>query len=202
MKRSRIFAAILAVAAAASLTYAHAAGMFDNLPIVGGSSYSAGLVTVPAGPTALTGTEKIPADTGLSGGAAPQTVSVTPAALGALPWAYESHAPGTATSVTVTNNIGGLFITTTTGAAKTAQTTIQFPSSPIDNQRFTFATNVSMTFVLFSPNTGQTVLTMGNLGFTVSPTTPMGGAGTPIFFLPPGATFVYRLSDTTWRRVS
>lgn len=65
-----------------AMPVAYAAGLFPNLPIVGGASYSAGLVTVPAGPSLpLTGNELIPADTAIASGAAPQTVLVKPGAL-------------------------------------------------------------------------------------------------------------------------
>ena len=64
------------------------AGMFANYPKVGGSSYSCGSVngvsncTVPAGPSALTGNETIPADTNLANGQSPQTVLIPVTKLG------------------------------------------------------------------------------------------------------------------------
>lgn len=72
----------LVVASAAAL----AAGNFGTYPIVGGASFCSGystgssgqvcVSTVPAGPTALTGAEAIPADTGLASGQQPQTVTI------------------------------------------------------------------------------------------------------------------------------
>ena len=83
-----------------------AAGLYSTLPIVGGSSFCGSTVsgtgnlggltgqgqgtlgsicgqTIPAGPPALTGSELIPADTQLSGGASPQTVAIPTSLLGA-----------------------------------------------------------------------------------------------------------------------
>lgn len=72
----------LAVASIAAL----AAGQFPGYPIVGGGSYCNGYATgtsgqvcvstVPAGPVAITGTELVPADTGLASGQQPQTVVI------------------------------------------------------------------------------------------------------------------------------
>src|SRR5271157_4241487 len=75
MKKWRVLA-MGAVALATATTAAYAAGLFPGFPIVGGASYSAGLVTVPAGPTAITVGTVIPADTGLSQGQNPATVLI------------------------------------------------------------------------------------------------------------------------------
>lgn len=85
--RTKLVAGLAAVAISGVL--AHAAGMFQGYPIVGGPSYCDGAstagvpgtaavcnVTVPAGPPAVTGNELIPADTNLSQGQAPQTVLI------------------------------------------------------------------------------------------------------------------------------
>src|ERR1035437_3249407 len=80
-------------------TLAFAAGLWPDMPIVGGATYCAGasqsatgsiigLVTgcpnqVPAGPTIVTGNELIPADTDLAGGASPPTVLIPHDALAA-----------------------------------------------------------------------------------------------------------------------
>lgn len=65
---------------------AFGAGQFPGYPIVGGASYCGGFstgptgqvctVTVPAGPPSITGSELIPADTGLANGQQPQTVTI------------------------------------------------------------------------------------------------------------------------------
>jgi hypothetical protein len=105
MRKSRLALAAVLTAGIGS-TLAYAAGMWPTLPIVGGGSYCASILgtgptqsgqtgtgagpvtgsticgaTIPAGPTALTGNELIPADTGLAGGAPPQTVVIPSAYL-------------------------------------------------------------------------------------------------------------------------
>jgi hypothetical protein len=82
MTKRRLFAAALAVATAIAIPYAYAAGLFPGFPIVGGASYSNGIVIIPAGPVVLTGKELIPADTQISGGASPQTVLIPTGLLG------------------------------------------------------------------------------------------------------------------------
>lgn len=75
MKRLRITAVAAGLLAAAG-SLAYAAGLFPGFPIVGQAAYTEGLVTVPAGPTAIGAGYMIPADTRLSGGQAPQTVLI------------------------------------------------------------------------------------------------------------------------------
>lgn len=187
----------LAVGITITLSAALAAGMYSQLPQVGASADSSGLVTIPAGPTALTGAEVVGADTNLSAGAPPQSVRIPMAALGfSQPWAFETH-PTTASQTIVTNNVGALFVTTATAAK--AGLSVQFPSSPIDNQRFILATDRSITGIGFSPNTGQSLNGGGGFGavtMTLSATSATTTAGAT------SATFVYRLSNTTWYRVN
>lgn len=97
MRRYRM-AALGLIAAAAVSSVALAAGLFPGFPIVGGSSYCSsysgtggggtfGTVcnsTVPAGPAVTTGTELIPADTGLASGQQPQTVLIPSSLVGSL----------------------------------------------------------------------------------------------------------------------
>ena len=69
-------------ALALSSVAAVAAGLFPGFPIVGNSGYCASFVngvcvqTIPAGPSGLSGSELMPADTGLPNGQNPQTVLV------------------------------------------------------------------------------------------------------------------------------
>jgi hypothetical protein len=80
MKKTKF--GLAAGALALSSTLAWAAGLFPGFPIVGNSGYCASFVngvctqTIPAGPSGLTGSELIPADTGLPNGQSPQTVSI------------------------------------------------------------------------------------------------------------------------------
>lgn len=90
--------AIGAFAVVASAVVLNAAGLFPGFPIVGQGSYCStnvtagvpgtaavcGGATVPAGPTALTGSELVPMDTQLAQGAQPQTVTATTATLAAF----------------------------------------------------------------------------------------------------------------------
>lgn len=93
MKLSRTLVASLAAIAVAS-TAVWAAGNWSTLPTVGEGSFCASFVTgsagqicaqtIPAGPPLLTGNELVPADTGLAGGAPPQTVTIPSALLANL----------------------------------------------------------------------------------------------------------------------
>src|ERR1017187_7992194 len=103
MKR-KIIVSLAFVGTIGLTTLAYAAGLWPDMPVIGGATYCAGtsssatgsiigLVTgcpnqVPAGPTIMTGNEQIPADTRLAGGGAPQTVLVPMASLNALPISF------------------------------------------------------------------------------------------------------------------
>lgn len=106
--RIRSYAVMAAILAAAGSTVAYSNGFWPTLPIVGNPSFCGAIVgasniqggttgqgvgavgsggvycaqTVPAGPTAITGNELIPADTGLGGGAPPQTVTIPSGMIG------------------------------------------------------------------------------------------------------------------------
>ncbi len=111
MKLSLRAAALAGACLIAAPLVAWAAGNWSTLPVVGDTSFCASTVsgvvlpsgqgpygvvpgstqgtgqgicgqTVPAGPPALTGTELIPADTGLANGASPQTVVIPSGMLG------------------------------------------------------------------------------------------------------------------------
>lgn len=78
---------------------------FPFYPIVGGASYSCGSVnsvsncTVPAGPSATTGNETIPADTNLASGAQPQTVKFPITVLGGGKTVVSTNATGETVTV-------------------------------------------------------------------------------------------------------
>ncbi len=105
MKLNRKLAGAIVAVALAIPAIAWSGGYWSNLPIVGSPSFcgsyvtgtggltgitgqgqgSTGVIcgqTIPAGPPALTGLELIPADTGLAGGAPPQTVDIPVSLLG------------------------------------------------------------------------------------------------------------------------
>lgn len=171
------------------------AAMFQFFPIVGGSSYCGSTVnnvcvqTVPAGPTALTGNETIPADTNLASGRMPQTVLIKPGTLGAGPTTYV--VPLTGESATITNTTRRLNINP---AGTIAAYTVVFPAATTltqaDGQLFGFCTTQIVTSLTVTAGAGTTVL------------------NAPTAMLVPVATgaascveWQYRLSNTTWYRV-
>ena len=95
MTKTRLMAAVGALVALLGVPMAWSAGLFPGLPVVGAVQWCGGYsgipsgtttpgvlptaicnVFVPAGPTALTGVELVPADTQLAVGAAPQSVGI------------------------------------------------------------------------------------------------------------------------------
>jgi hypothetical protein len=193
-------------------TAVYAAGNYSAYPIVGGSSFclstvgvngqqgntgqgggSAGVAgsycaqTVPAGPTILTGTELIPADTGLAGGAPPQTVVITPASLNALPPQFTVGSAAGAQTITLGNLVGSLIIT---GTGALSSTTVVLPPNPIDGQQLAVSANQTIaTFSLSAP-----------VGFSqdakAQPT-----ALTPSTTGSYGYRIIYHAANTTWYRL-
>ena len=186
-------AAALAFVSAIGISYA---AMWLGFPIVGGTSYCSSTGnnavctnTVPAGPSALTGNETIPADTNLTGGAMPQTVLIRPGQLGAGPTTYNT--PLTTESVTITNTTRRLIITP---AGTIAAFTVVFPAATTltqaDGQLFGFCTTQIVSTLTVTAGAGTTV------------------SNAPSAMLVPVATgaascveWIYRLSNTTWYRV-
>jgi hypothetical protein len=175
-----------------------AAGMWPNLPIVGGAAYCGGFATgtsgqvctttVPAGPSALKGSELIPADTRNASGSPPQTVLVPVAALHAQPLSYtELVAPGQgADSYPATPNYGGVVVVGS-GTITQAQNFV-LPVSPIDGQEYRISANQTLNVITVTASDGATV-SNGPTALTASATAPMG------------YTFHYRASNTTWYRL-
>lgn len=183
MKRTRI-----ALVAGLSLlaTTAIGAGLFNDYPIVGGAAYCTSFVmnpltgaatttcngpTVPLGPTAVTGSELVPADTGLSGGRAPQTVLMSMRALNAAPITYNLCAAAACGSITVGNNSGGVLLdySTTIDSA-----TIITPLAPMDGQRFKVSSPYTVTTFAVTANTGSTLAVTTPTVLTASTTVPQG----------------------------
>ncbi len=152
----------VAAALVASTLLAHAAGMFANLPIVGGVAYCALYAgdgttcagSVPAGPTALTGNEKVPADTGLAGGASPQTVYIDVSSLGAGPTQYS--VPLTGASITVAAATRQVIVEP---AGTIAALTLVMPAASglTEGQRFGFCTTQIVTALTITDGSGATV---------------------------------------------
>lgn len=151
-----------AVALLGVSTVAIAAGMFTNLPIVGGAAYCAQYagdgvtcsVNVPAGPTALTGSELIPADTGLAGGASPQTVLIDVSSLGAGPTQYSTPLTGATTTV-----LAGTRQVIIEPAGTIAAHTLQLPAASglTEGQRLGFCTTQIVTTLTVTAGSGSTV---------------------------------------------
>jgi hypothetical protein len=160
MKLSRFIAG--AVALLGVPTVAYAAGMFGNLPIVGGAAYCAlyagdGVTcsgNVPAGPTALTGNEKIPADTQLGSGQSPQTVLIDVSTLGAGPTQYS--APLTGASITVLPGTRQVIVEP---AGTIAALTLVMPaaSTLTEGQRLGFCSTQVITTLTITDGSGATV---------------------------------------------
>lgn len=191
-------ALLLALCIAVPLSAAYAAGLWPTLPLVGGaavcSSTSTGVsgqvctTTTPAGPSIVTGSETIPADTNLSQGRSPQSVRMPMAALNALPLTYDTitlvKAGYTATAVSTD---GGVIVVNS--VALTGTFTVLFPPSPIDGQQFRISATNNLNAL--SP-TGVSGASISN-GPTALTATTAGG--------PMGFNFRYRSSNATWYRI-
>lgn len=185
LKRFRS-AAVAAVALLITSSILYATGSFSTLPIVEGPSYCASTVsgtgnlsgitgqgqgtlgsicaqTVPAGPTAVTGNEVIPADlyrpdvsppaAGL--GPQPATALLTMASLNALPITVFNGVFNNQNFVTATNTTGGFIVN---AGATISAVKVGLPPTPIDGQRFIFnADQIITTLLITSPTAGVTI---------------------------------------------
>ncbi|MDB5584879.1 MAG: hypothetical protein JWR80_10055 [Bradyrhizobium sp.] len=193
MKLIRFFAGAVALLGV-TLT-AHAAGMFNNLPIVGGAAYCALYAgdgttcagNVPAGPTALTGNEKIPADTQLSGGSSPQSVLIDVSSLGAGPTQYST--PLTGVSITVAAGTRQVIVEP---AGTIAALTLVLPAATglTEGQRLGFCTTQIITTLTLTAGTGTTIMN-GPTAMLVPVAT---GAASCV-------EWIYVASTTKWYRV-
>jgi hypothetical protein len=205
---------ILALAMAGVLVTSavYAAGNYSMYPVVGGAALCAGTVTgagapfsgvtgqgqaslgsicplsIPAGPSVVTGTELVPADTGLAGGASPQSVVLPMAALNALPLTFTSLTPATATNViTPAATSGGVVIL---ASSALSPTTVYLPSSPIDGQQFRLSSGATIASL--------TMATAGGSGQSVLNSPTALTASTTAAY---GYLFVYHAANTSWARL-
>jgi hypothetical protein len=172
-----------------------AAGQFPGYPIVGGASYCGGFstgttgqvctVTVPAGPSVVTGNEHIPADTGLPSGQQPQTVVLGMASLNALPLTVATVVSAATTTLTSTNTTGG-YILKSTGTMTSV--TINLPPAPIDGQQFALSGNFGVTTLAMAATSPATV-SNSPTAMTVSTTASYG------------YRFAYSAANTIWYRL-
>lgn len=192
MKKS-VLAALLLIG---SLGAALAQGAFPNYPTVGVPadteclSYGNNSVCNqyrPAGPTAITGNETVPADTNLANGANPQTVRIDITSLGAGPYQYA--APATGETLTLTAAQRRLIINPSTTLAAL---TVAFPAATAlkDNQLMGLCSTQIVTTLTLTAGAGSTILN-GPTALAVPPAT---GAGTCY-------EWVYRVTNTSWYRV-
>lgn len=201
--------AVTALLATSSLVWA--AGNYSTYPVVGGASFCASTVgvngqqgntgqgggasgtagaycaqTVPAGPSIVTGSELVPADTGLANGAPPQTVVIPMASLNALPLTVSAVPTSTTTTLSATNLTGG-YVLTATGTITAA--TISLPPAPIDGQQFAISSNRTITTLSVTDNTAGHAVASAPTVLTLSTTAPMG------------YRFLYNAAATTWYRI-
>lgn len=159
LTRGLLAAALLTVGLTGAV---FAEGMFSKLPVVGGAAYCALYAgdgttcagNVPAGPTALTGNELIPADTKLPNGQSPQTVYVDVSSLGAGPTQYS--APLTGASITVAPGTRQVIVEP---AGTIAALTLVMPaaSTLTEGQRFGFCSTQVITALTMTDGAGATV---------------------------------------------
>ncbi|HEX5508938.1 MAG TPA: hypothetical protein VFX37_10585 [Pseudolabrys sp.] len=199
MKRKLIAAlGVLALIATPVL----AAGLWPDLPIVGGAAYcgstsvagvpgTSGVCnnTVPAGPSALTGTEFVPADTAYAQGQPPQTVKV-PASLfatGAIQVVTSN------TSVTIANGISTLVSNQSTATIAS----ITLPSAPMNNQVVTIANAGSgvLTITAINAASGQSIV-QGAAPASLGVQTNNAAAA-----VLSSVAYEYQASNTTWYRI-
>lgn len=178
MTKFKIALGAFAAIAMGSIALAQNGYFGPNLPIVGGSSYSCGQVngvsncTVPAGPTALTGNESIPANTNLSQGRSPQQVLVTPAVLNANPITFVTVTSTSPAGISASNIEGGVYYNAT-GVITAANITL--PASAIHNQQYVVSANRTITTLSITAAAGDSIAANSTpTVMTASTTAPQG----------------------------
>ena len=198
MKR-KIIVSLAFVGTIGLTTLAYAAGLWPDMPIVGGATYCAGssqsatgtiigAITgcpnqVPAGPTIVTGNEQIPADTRLAGGSAPQTVLIPMASLNALPITFVSVSSANPAGISAANNSGGVCYNST---VTITAANITLPLAPVDGQQYSVCSNTTITALSVAAATGATLSVTTPTVLTASTTVPQG------------YTFIYNAASTKW----
>ena len=199
MKRKIIVA--LALAGTIGISTAYAAGLFPDYPVVGSATYCAGTSStatgtiigaitgcpnqVPAGPTVLSGSEQIPADTRIAGGAVPQTVLIPMASLNALPITFQAGVISGANTYVAPATSGGVFYT---AASIISGATVTLPASPIQGQQFVVGANRTISTLVVTGN--------NNVAGNTTPT-----ALTASTTSPQGYRFVYDAGGSLWYRL-
>lgn len=179
-------------------TAAIGAGMFQGYPLVGGAatcvSFNTNPVTgavlttcngqaVPAGPTGITGSERVPADTNLAQGINPATVLITTPMLAS--GGYFRIVPTAGNSYTIPNNVTNYVMVP---AGTLATLTLTMPATPQDGQIVRITSSKTITALTLSANAGQTILNAPT-AITLSTTGSYNVA------------LIYVTADATWYRV-
>ena len=175
-------------------------GQQGNTGQGGGAAGTAGAYcaqTVPAGPPILTGSEIIPMDTGLAGGAPPQTV-VIPSTLLANGYGSTTVATTTGTTAAVQAS-DGISNYIYAGAGTATYTSFKLPPDPIQNQKFCLI------------NAGSGALTLTSVAVGTSGQSIVGGAAPASLVVQTTNSaaaqistvcYLYNVSNTSWYRVS
>jgi len=192
-----------AIAAGNYLTYpqvgepSFCASNNPNSPAVGGTTGQGGVAncvqTVPAGPTALTGSELVPADTGAASNAPVQTVTVPMPLIASGAYFDNTGVTNSGnnlgsylTSATIPNNVNTWILDTTTTVAALSLT---FPSSPLNGQILRVSSQKTIT--AFTP--------IANILQTITGTLPT--ALTPSATAAVGYTWLYNGTTSAWERL-
>jgi len=163
MKRLIIAALGLAVLA----TTVIAAGVFLGYPIVGGTATCVNFATnpttgavlttcngpaVPAGPTGITGSEMVPADTMLAQGINPATVRIPTPSLAS--GGVNAVTPLTTASVIIPNGTTNYLITP---AGTIAALTVTMPTAPYQGQIVRISSSQTVSALTLNGAAGQTI---------------------------------------------
>lgn len=166
-------------------------GFWPNWPIVGQGSYCGSTTnsvctqTIPAGPTALTGQETVPANTGVGNGAT-ANVNIPVGTLGGNPIAVVSVTSSSPAGISASNLDGGV-IYDATGVITAANITL--PLNPIQGQIYRISATKTITTLVVAAASGD----------TLAQTTPT--VLTPSATVPQGYTFWYNATSNKWYRL-
>ncbi len=222
MKRLRTIAVVGALLAIIGMPLAYAAGLWFGLPVVGGAAYCAGSTTAgvpgttatcnttaPAGPTAVTGQELIPADLNPQGTQAlypgpgagttgPQTAYL-PLAIGAS-GAYQivdTLTPTVTSTWTIQNGVNTVYANAT---GTQTYLGLVLPVTPTDGQIIRIAAAATISTISFLTGaTGQIVPTATRT-FALYPAGSGGGAGASVTGTY-GVTYMWSAPISTWLRI-
>ena len=192
MKRLKLLAVVGALTALFAAPIAYAAGLWWGLPIVGGATYCTSYslyptsatvpgtlptanqcnIFAPAGPTAATGAEMLPADTGATQGTTSVYMPLPLAASGAYQF-IDGRTVLIAGPFTVSANISNVLVDSTTTIATL---TLTMPAAPYNGQIVRIGSTQTITAFWPVANVGQTIKAPLPTVLTASTTAPEGYA--------------------------